>query len=302
MNKVSVLIVCFVLCGFLSKAQSTIVISPDSSSGKDAIIFGCIPCGFVNLNYGSDNEISAISWTFNSTQSDSRSLLEFDLSIIPVGAVITDAKLDLYHNPQSNNIGHSTLSGSNACYLRRITQAWSENTVTWNNQPTTTSLNQVQIPISISDTQSYTNIDVTNLINDIYNNPNQSHGIMMSLQTESPYRSMVFASSDHPSSLKRPKLTITYNLLSTLVNAYKLDNSQSLRIYPNPTNDFISLEFNRSESSNDNYSICDALGNIVMTSALINSEQIEVKKLNAGVYYLTVKSNNKFYKTKFIKL
>ncbi len=57
-------------------------------------------------------------------------LVKFDISSIPLDATITEASLNLYYydyydnNPAGNNID-----------VHRITQDWSETTVTWNNKP-----------------------------------------------------------------------------------------------------------------------------------------------------------------------
>src|SRR5688572_658653 len=194
----------------MAQQVTTIILQPDSCEGNDATIASCIPCGYNNMNFGSSNEYAAIAWTNGGNESNARGLLSFDITMIPPGTVITNASLSLYWNPSGSNTGHSQMSGSNASWLQRITSPWAESTVTWDTQPTTTVQNQVVLPASTSNNQDYPNIDVTALVQDMVNNPSQSFGFMLRLQSELFYRSLLFASSDHLNSALRPKLEISY--------------------------------------------------------------------------------------------
>jgi len=215
-NKLFILyvLVFFSLIG--AYAQTTIVLKPGADQGKDAMIFSCAPCGYNTLNFGTTSEISAMAWTNSGSESNSRGLIEFDLNIIPANSVITNAKLSLYFNSSSSNSSHSKTSGSNASLLQRITQTWDEKTVTWENQPTTTVLNQVVLSQSTTSNQNYTDIDVTDLVIDMKNNPDQSFGFLLKLETESYYRSLIFASSDNTDPTLHPKLEITYTQATNL--------------------------------------------------------------------------------------
>lgn len=197
-----------------SYSQTTIVLQPDESSSKDASIWNITP----GTNNGNDQDFIATAWTNSGNLSIVRALIEFDLSSIPPNSTIQNAKLSFYYHSSINNIGHSQLSGSNACWLQRITDPWDEMAVTWNNQPSVTIQNEVNIPVSLNDTMSYPNIDVTNLVSDMYNSPSTSHGFRLSLQTEAYYRSLLFASSGEATPNKRPKLTITYASNSSVID------------------------------------------------------------------------------------
>ena len=133
-------------------------------------------------------------------QTITRSLIDFDISSLPNNITITDARLSL-----SRLAG----SGPNNLTIQRITQSWQEGTVTWANQPSTDNAHQVNIPASTSPA-SYINIDVTDIISDRYRNPGLNFGMLIKMQIEQPNRTALFASSDHPDPLKRPKLVITY--------------------------------------------------------------------------------------------
>jgi len=189
-------------------AQTTIILQPDPEDGKDAYIESRLN----NNNYGDHTDYIATAWTNEGEFVVGRSLIEFDLTVIPSGFSVVSASLSLYNNPTSpNNDGeHSTMDGSNESVLRRIVTSWDEYTVTWNNQPAYTVQNEVILPESIGPHQDYENIDVTAIVQDMNYNPSTSFGFMIRLQTEEKYRCLVFASSDHNDPDLRPKLEITY--------------------------------------------------------------------------------------------
>jgi gliding motility-associated-like protein len=161
-----------------------------------------------------------------------RDLIEFDLSTIPIGSVITSAKISLYAwtSTTTGNGQHSVANGSNSAWVRRITSPWGENTVTWNTAPSTTTANQVIMPMSTSSTQDYLNINVTNMTQDMVNNPSGSFGYYFQLQTETYYRKLNFCSSDWTVASKHPKIEIIYTppLTSVYYNPINLGNDTSI--------------------------------------------------------------------------
>ncbi|MFH1320788.1 MAG: DNRLRE domain-containing protein [Bacteroidota bacterium] len=187
-----------------------IILQPDSIEGKDAILTDWQP----NSNKGIHSDFDALAWTVSSVPGIYRSLLDFDMSFIPSSTIIISAKLSLYNNPTSGNNGgqHSSLSGSNACWLQRVTSPWDEMTVTWNTQPAITTVNQVILPQSTSPNEDYLNIDVTALVQDMIDNPSSSFGFMLRLQTEIEFRALIFASSDNADPTNWPKLEICYSI------------------------------------------------------------------------------------------
>ncbi|MBK7094857.1 MAG: DNRLRE domain-containing protein [Saprospiraceae bacterium] len=182
MKKISIslfLIIFYVITGL---TQSVLTLQPDPSSGKDAIIHGL--ASQRNLNFGTNQQFVANAWTFSGEEAQIRSVIDFDISSIPVTSTILSAYLQLYAWDSNSGMGqHSTEDGENTCVLQRITSDWNEQTITWNNQPTTTVTNQVEIPYSYYPTQNFI-LDVTKLIADKKNNPNQSFGFMIKLKNE----------------------------------------------------------------------------------------------------------------------
>ena len=200
-------ILTFLVLPLLLKAQTSITLQPTPAQGKDAEVFSCIPCGYSDKNFGTKKDFNALAWLNGGNLTIVRSLIQFDLSSIPANALITGAQLSLYFNSTSLEGYHS---GTNASYLQKIIAPWGETTVTWNNQPVTTTTNQVLLPTSTSNTQNYLNINVTNLISDMALNPATNYGFMIKLVNETIMKKMIFASSDHVTASMRPKLVITY--------------------------------------------------------------------------------------------
>ena len=196
-------------------SQDTIVLQPGPEEGKDAYLRNLTP----NTNYGDHHDFAAIAWTFHGPYVCTRSMIEFDLSDIPENTQILSAKLSLYGNPTScNHQGHSSLSGSNESYLQRIITPWEEYTVTWNSHPLTTSENAIILRETNDPLEDYIDIDVTTLVQDMINDPENSYGFMIKLVNEEHYRSMIFSSSDQEDPDNHPKLEIIIFCESTIAD------------------------------------------------------------------------------------
>lgn len=224
-----------------------------------------------------------------------RCLLEFDLSMIPSNAVITDARLSLFNDPTSAESGGQSLSlsGSNESVLQRITSSWNESTVTWNNQPTTTNLNEVVLAQSTSAHEDYLNIDVLNILNDMLQNPSSSFGFMIKLQTEQYFRSMIFASSDNANCNLHPKLDIAYTL-PTAIN--ELSIASPFTISPNPSSGDFLISWKSQNVHLSNWEVTNSIGEIIRHQAyetgISNSMKIDLSNQAKGVYFLTLTGKN----------
>ncbi|KAA3638778.1 MAG: T9SS C-terminal target domain-containing protein [Bacteroidetes bacterium] len=196
----------FVLLLFSSQlfSQTEIVLQPGSTEGMDARVQSNLP----DQNIGTTQMYKAHSGTMSGVPFIDRSLINFDLSSLPENAIIVSAKLSLFAN--TVNGGHSTVDGPNNCWIEKIIQPWEEETVTWNNQPATTTENRVALAASQSFDANYIDINVTNLIKDIFENPSEGFGLMLKLQNETLRRSLEFGSSDAPDDNLHPKLVINY--------------------------------------------------------------------------------------------
>ena len=190
-----------------------IILQPDGNIGKDAFLFDMNP----DQNYGNHEDFAAIAWTNSGIPVKVRSLIEFDLSGIPANATIDSAYLSLYSYDSPSNGSHSTLSGTNASIILRVIDDWSESTVTWYNQPSTTNKNVVFLQESKESVKHYLNINVTSLIRDALSESVASLGMMIRLVEEEYYRRLVFASSDNENSELHPILSIYYSMEEDII-------------------------------------------------------------------------------------
>lgn len=212
MKKIYTLLFLFILFASVASAQITVTYTLDANS-EDATIDNYNP----GNNYPNEIELASRAWTISSTPVIWRSLLKFNLSCIPPNATVTSANLNLLYATQNNfgNAQHSSLTSSDESVLQRVTSWWSENTVTWNNQPTATTVDQVILPQSASGTQDYPNLDVTAMVQQMVSYPSANFGFLLRLTNETAYAQMFFASGDNPATGKHPSLTITYTMPTT---------------------------------------------------------------------------------------
>jgi len=223
-KKILALIVLIHFVPLLSRleAQTTLTLSPD----KDAVLHISLKPGSesqIYTNYGTEARFYAEEWTSSGYRFACRSIIDFDLSQIPAGAKIVSAQLSLYADG-SNQVSYATTNNSgyktNACYLERVTEPWTEMGVTYNNQPATTIQNRALLPESQTNNENYTNMNVTALVQDMVNDPAESFGLMLLLLTEGyPYAQMSFCSREDPNAGLRPKLVVTYS------TEYSIDKS-----------------------------------------------------------------------------
>lgn len=196
-----------------STIPTTVILQPGPTEGKDAHVYyqNTAPSA-ANSNYGTRDYIEAKSWTASGQPKGSRGLIEFDLSFLTDPQKVTSAKLSLYHYGGTilHGGGVSYRRDASDFYIRRITEAWEETVVTWNTQPTATTVNQVAVDAPSTYTSDFIDIDVTQLIKDMVEHGNNGFQIIM--QIESIYRGIYVGSSEntYDNGDNRPKLEITY--------------------------------------------------------------------------------------------
>jgi PKD repeat protein len=205
MKKVTYLILVLLFSGIrIVFPQDTLILQP-GPEGKDATLWSIHP----DNSFGEDQTFKVMGWTFYGTPGKVRSLIDFDLSDIPPGGEIIDARLNLYYLCIQPTYIPQT--GENESWLQLITEEWDEGSPTWNDPPQTTTEDQVYLPTSTEPEQDYTNIDVTIPIRKMYNEPENYHGLMLRLVNEEYYRCLLFASGDYLENPElRPKLEIIY--------------------------------------------------------------------------------------------
>lgn len=276
-------------------AQTALTLRPVNGNGKDAYI----ETAFSDTNAFNADVFASFTWTCKGALCVGRSLLQFDLSGIPANAIIDSAFLYLYAKTSNSWLGISgqpTYGSDNAGWLQRITQSWSENVVTWNNQPATTTLNQLVIPKSTSATQNYV-LNVKMLVRDMVQNPTTSFGFLLRQQNETTwYNSLIFASSDATDTSLCPGLKVYY----TIVNGISvMENDNFVTVFPNPTPGQFTISASKFIQTGT-IIIDNTLGEKVYSQPF-NGNQASVNiKLNAGIYIVRVKDNDRQYVQKII--
>ncbi len=131
----------------------------------------------VNLYVSKDTYVDSIDHTTNfgndiniyvstrrqetpSSERHDRGLLEYDLSSIPSGAVITQAILHvyIYRSPDPDT----------TIYFKRTTAQFNETTVTWDDQPAHTNTNSTSASWTEAETWVWKTVDVTNMVKDAW--------------------------------------------------------------------------------------------------------------------------------------
>ncbi|HUM48078.1 MAG TPA: DNRLRE domain-containing protein [Chitinophagales bacterium] len=279
----------FVLTLFIyqkSSAQSTTVNINLSNS-----VIGMERSGAPNEPAPAVPDFSAYTWTCGGTLCIGRTLMSVDLSAIPSGATIIEAKLSLYADSNCTFLGiygEPTYGDINRGIVRRITSPWDANTVTWNNKPTTVKKNQVKIKSSTTTAQSYQNLNATALVQDMIDHP--SYGIIVQMNDEvNYYKSLIFGSNLNEKEWLQPKLMVTYTING---DSQKIKPNAAaaleVEVYPNPAAENVVFEFNNMNDGDQlQLSVFTITGQLVQTVVLKDTDTytMNLSSLNAGLYF-----------------
>jgi RHS repeat-associated protein len=185
----------------------SVVVHPDGLSGMDTFISSRAPA----LNYGGD----ALLRVGNNGSNIYRSLLKFNLSSVPAGAVITGAQLTL------NRVGAAATTAQ-PYELHAVTREWLEGESTWQNakgNQTWAAAGGDLDPAVIDGLKtiaptgaSAVTWNVTASVAQALAAGGQNLGLLLKSQVEdtAAVRELQFASSDSLDASKGPTLTITY--------------------------------------------------------------------------------------------
>lgn len=176
-------------------------------------------------------EIVSAAWTCNAQGfpiCNFRTILRYDVSSLPANAIITGAKLYLYAKTNNINgyLGSPTFGSNNASLLQRVTSPWSSVGTGWNNQPAVTTSAQKLLPQSTSNAQNYV-LDVKDFVQHWVNKPDSNYGVLLRMQTEGYYNSMVFVSTQGVETL-RPTLEICYTVPNTGTDSCRTNITDSI--------------------------------------------------------------------------
>lgn len=260
-----------------------ITLKPDSTNGKDAVVFSRADAK--NNNYGKAYHNSASTWTWDNDglgQGTFRTLIEFNLDTLPKGFNIKSAKLKMYYTKAVKTTdGHES---PNPSTLYRLTQGWTESSVTWNSQPPVATTG-ISIPVVATGTSNI-EIDVTRDVKDMYANGAANFGWLLKNNTESPYVGLYFASSDNKDYTKNPELIIEFGPDDvTEILTHEVTTTHT--VFPNPSVSGV-FEFTQ-ETSGVVYSI-----NGVEVAKIKNATKVDLSNQVKGIYIIKTENGNVF--------
>lgn len=184
MKKFSVMLV------FITALNAQLIFQPS----KDASVYQYQP----NNNYGTIGTLSLSSNLFNYNDIQ-RSLLQFDLTALPPGTTIIQARLNL---SMFNQAGIDF-----DVEIHPILQLWTETAVTWNNQPACDTHAVASLPYQ---GYGWWHFDITPLTQLWVNNPSLNQGVILKFAIEqypdSLGRAAYFYSRD--TTLEQPNLEV----------------------------------------------------------------------------------------------
>ncbi|UCF80540.1 MAG: DNRLRE domain-containing protein [Acidobacteriota bacterium] len=155
------------------------------------------------VNYGTDPTMS-VGRAGNNTQT--RSLVQFDLSSIPAGATINSAQLELY----------AEAAGTDAAAVQElydITEAWVETTVTWQGQPANSGTVRGSLAPGTSTGWKIWTVTAS-VVQGWLDTPATNYGLLVRLAAENANVGFwLYATRENATSANRPILRVDYTVL-----------------------------------------------------------------------------------------
>ena len=254
-----------------------------------------------NQNYGNAAFIASFQIPgYHFGVNTNRGLMAFDLSSIPIGSTIISAKLNLHaYTDFTVAVLQNGHCGNNQSKLSRITSNWDESTVTWNTQPTVSNVNEILLSQSNATNQDYLNMNVSNLVQDMVNNPTTSFGFRLALVDEVVTSSLAFCSKEFANPAKRPTLFVEYRLPSSSLSDFTFEE---FAMYPNPAQNTLYLSFPNAEQ-NRRITCVDAQGKRIFQVNGENQDlELDLSSMEAGIYTIFVEDSTTIYQArKFYK-
>lgn len=160
-------------------------------------------------NFGNATSLEVSAW-YKYFRTAERGYLKFDLSSIPEQSPIVSATLKLYADTAV-----VYQSGLQTLFVKRITESWLENTVTFYVAPDSTSFQFSSIPVTAAQSNSTVSVSVVDMVRHWSFVPAENYGLLLHLEeiTTATIKAgwMSFYSGDHATAATRPKLTVKYS-------------------------------------------------------------------------------------------
>ncbi len=271
-----------------SAAQTTVTYTADSTMSDAMVANG----GVENSNFGSQNQFNVYYQVNQQIPMAFRTFIQYDLNAIPSNATITEAKLKFMTLSVNNAITHDL-------YVERVgTTSWTENTITWNNQPSVISSDQITIPHAQTSSTGLHEFTVTDHVQKMIANPTANNGWRIRLRGESGSADfgLMYYSSEASNVAKRPVLSITYTLpleMETTVNhctAGATDGTMSIAVSGGGTYSLSNMFFYKTNRDTTH------VGKATLSNAkVINNLQynavtgvVSADNLEPGIYILRI--------------
>jgi len=180
------------------------IIQPGPIDGQDVDVCRYLP----DTSMSGDSSVLFVGRAWWVSPLDvNRTYIKFNLSSIPTGAVIIEAKLKLYQDNYTGESGYPNME----IFLWRAEGGWNENTITWNNQPPTSRVALGGSWIIDHVSNQWRERDITVLVSGWFRGTYPNYGLMLSAKNEFTIKALaMFCSSNNTDALKRPKLEIKY--------------------------------------------------------------------------------------------
>jgi hypothetical protein len=222
-----------------SQNVALIVNNSGSGSGTYTVIFGntsdstspnTVEDTYLNLNSSANSTTtSLVTYTWPANKPANSILMKWNISSLPANAQIQSATLSLYMNllegtggdtlyeiPVHEVINKSPIIANSNGYSYDGSNAWSPSSVPYNSVP----LAQSDIGPAVDAPQidksfGYKNWNVKSIIQDWHANPGNNKGLILNSSTKATSESnRMFASSEAVEPNQRPKLVVTYVLVT----------------------------------------------------------------------------------------
>ena len=155
-----------------------------------------------NFNHGATADIGIGEEDFTSTIY--RAAIRFDFSTIPIGSIINNATFQITCYRDASN-KTATIN------LYKATSAWTEETVTWNTQPSYDGSGTIgSFSIANGFTGNKTTTITTSLVSGWYKGTINNYGFLLKTSTENDDH-FGFRSKEYTTESQRPQLTINYD-------------------------------------------------------------------------------------------
>ncbi|NOZ72214.1 MAG: DNRLRE domain-containing protein, partial [Chloroflexi bacterium] len=182
----------------LTPNSLSIALAPQDSTTLTAVADATVKSWQPNSNFGSDATLE-LSYSKIDVAKEEVSLVKFDLSSLPSGAVIDSATLQLYLDSTAGaspvNIG-----------VYFVTSSWNESTVTWNTFPTAETLG---LSGSVDNSAGYKSWNITSYAQS-WLDGTANNGVYLRGPTDGTYYGRTFKSRE--GRIYPPLLAITYHI------------------------------------------------------------------------------------------